>query len=261
MESPIEQPTNTQTSLKPKQKFEGKVMKTSLQGAILDIGEKLPGFLHISQVIIVDKPDAIVRNLEEVIKVGDTINVWVRRVLKDHVELTMREPLGLEWREIQPENVYHGKIVRLEQFGVFVEIGAERPGLVHVSEISHNYVRVPSEVVKIGDEVDVKVLEVDKRKKQIKLSMKALQEAPEPEEVEQKRPAKKGKAKQEVEVEAPAEEIIPDPTFMEIALRQAMDRAEKRKPQISNRVKRAKDLDSEHDEIFDRTLKGKQNQD
>ena len=51
MESPIEQTSSTQTSLKPKQKFEGKVMKTSLQGAILDIGEKVPGFLHISQAV------------------------------------------------------------------------------------------------------------------------------------------------------------------------------------------------------------------
>ena len=218
----------------------------------------MPGFLHISQVINLAKPDEVVKNLEDIIKVGDIVSVWVRRVLKDHVELTMHEPLGLEWREIQPEMVLHGKIVRLEDFGAFVELGAERPGLVHVSEISHNYVRVPSEVVKIGDEVDVKVLEVDKRKKQIKLSMKALQEAPEPEETEQKRPARRGKARQEVEAEAPAEEVIPDPTFMEIALRQAMDRAEKRKPQIPNRVKRAKDLESEQDDIFDRTLKGKQ---
>jgi len=54
--------------------------------------------------------------------------------------------------------------------------------MVHVSELSHNYVRVPSEVVKVGDEVDVKVLEVDKRKKQIKLSIKALQNEPGEEE-------------------------------------------------------------------------------
>lgn len=68
----------------------------------------------------------------------------------------MREPLALEWREIAPDMVLHGKVVRLEAFGAFVELGAERPGLVHVSELSHNYVRVPSEVVKVGDEVDVK---------------------------------------------------------------------------------------------------------
>jgi len=59
--------------------------------------------------------------------------------------------------------------------------------MVHVSELSHNYVRVPSEVVKVGDEVDVKVLEVDKRKKQIKLSIKALQNEPGEEEAAPKR--------------------------------------------------------------------------
>lgn len=68
MESPIEQTSTTQTSLKPKQKFEGKVMKTSLQGAIIDIGEKVPGFLHISQVVNVVAPDAVVKNLEDIIK-------------------------------------------------------------------------------------------------------------------------------------------------------------------------------------------------
>ena len=152
--------------------------------------------------------------------------------------------------------VLHGKVVRLENFGAFVEIGAERPGLVHVSELSHNYVRVPSEVVKVGDEVDVKVLEVDKRKKQIKLSMKALQDEPEVEAAPQKT-ARKGKAKKEVEV-VEEETELPDPTYMEIAMRKAMDRAEKRKPEITNRIKRAKMItETEADEIYERTLKAK----
>jgi len=112
-------------------------MKTSLQGAILDIGESMPGFLHISQVINASAPDTPVIKLEDVIKVGDTVTVWVKRILKDHLELTMKEPLALEWREIQPNMVVHGKVVRLENFGAFVDIGAERPGLVHVSELSH----------------------------------------------------------------------------------------------------------------------------
>ena len=133
-----------------------------LQGAIVDIGENLPGFLHISQVVDSANPNAAVINLEDVLKVGDTLSVWVKRILKDRVELTMKEPLELEWREIKPDMVLHGKVVRVENFGAFVEIGAERPGLVHVSELSHNYVRVPSEVVKVGDKVDVKVLEETK---------------------------------------------------------------------------------------------------
>ena len=256
MDNTIETPSANEPKLKPKQKYEGKVMKTSLQGAIVDIGENLPGFLHISQVVDSANPNAAVINLEDVLKVGDNLTVWVKRILKDRVELTMREPLELEWREIKPEMVLHGKVVRLENFGAFVEIGAERPGLVHVSELSHNYVRVPSEVVKVGDEVDVKVLEVDKRKKQIKLSMKALQDEPEVEAAPQKT-ARKGKAKKEVEV-VEEENELPDPTYMEIAMRKAMDRAEKRKPEITNRIKRAKMVaETEADEIYERTLKAK----
>jgi len=64
-------------------KFEGKVMKTSLQGAIIDIGESLPGFLHISQVVNTVHPDTPVINLEDTLKIGDTITVWVKRILKD----------------------------------------------------------------------------------------------------------------------------------------------------------------------------------
>lgn len=259
MENLIEMPSINEQKLKPKQKYEGKIMKTSLQGAIVDIGENLPGFLHISQVVDNANPKAAIINLEDVLKVGDIVTVWVKRILKDRVELTMKEPLPLEWREIKPDMVVHGKVVRLEDFGAFVEIGAERPGLVHVSELSHSYVRVPSEVVKVGDEVDVKVLEVDKRKKQIKLSVKALQAEPEI-EATPKKTSRKYKAKKELE-EVEEENELPDPTYMEIAMRKAMDRAEKRKPEITNRIKRAKMVaETEADEIYERTLKGKEEQ-
>ncbi len=259
MDSPIEQ--STDLALKPKQKFEGKVLKTSLQGALIDINNALPAFLHISQVLNPEKPEEIVKNIDEVIKIGDLVTVWVKRVLKDHIELTMKEPLALDWREITPGMVLKGKVARLESFGAFIELGAERPGLVHVSELSHNYVKLPSEVVKVGDEVEVKVLDLDKRKKQIKLSMKALQEEPE-QAAEDKKPARKGgkPAKKEVE-EVVEEEIIPDPTFMEIALRQAMDRAEKRKPQIQGRLKKTYSVDSETEDIFERTMRSKQSRD
>ena len=91
----------------------------------------------------------------------------------------MIQPLALEWREIKVGESVKGKVVRLEKFGAFVEIGAERPGLVHISEMAHGYVKVPGDVVKEGDEIEAQVLEVNRRKKQIKLSMKAL--LPEPE--------------------------------------------------------------------------------
>jgi ribosomal protein S1 len=86
----------------------------------------------------------------------------------------MIEPPLLDWNEIDKDMVVKGKVIRLEKFGVFVDIGAERPGLVHISELTHGYIKTPGEVVKEGDEVEVKVLGVNRRKKQIKLSMKAL---------------------------------------------------------------------------------------
>ncbi|HHX07839.1 MAG TPA: 30S ribosomal protein S1 [Chloroflexi bacterium] len=262
MDKPIEQSNNEQDqTITAKQKFEGKVIKTSLQGALVDIGSKLPAFLHISQVVDPADAEKVVSNLDTVLQVDQVVNVWVKRVLKDHYELTMREPLQYEWRELAPEMTLKGKVVRLESFGAFVEIGAERPGLIHVSELSHNYVRVPSEVVKVGDEVDVKVLEVNRRKKQIKLSMKALQENPEELYVQAAPSKRKGKGGKQEVVEEVDEEVIPDPTFMEIAMRKAMDRAEQRRPEITSRIKKAKGLDNEADDIFDRTMKTKQSND
>ena len=260
MDAPVENKKEKPT-IKPKDKFEGKVLKTSLQGALIDISYPLPAFLHISQVIDPANPDAVLKTLDDVIKVDDVVTVWVRRVLKDHIELTMHEPLAYEWRDLAPEMVVHGKVLRLESFGAFVEIGAERPGLIHVSELSHNYVRVPEEVLKVGDEIDVKVLEVDRRKKQIKLSLKALLETPEVEAPEPKRAGRKGKGHKQEVVEEPEEEVIPDPTYMEIALRKAMDKAEQRLPEIASRVKKAKSFNSEADEIFERTMQKKINKD
>ena len=94
----------------------------------------------------------------------------------------MIKPLDLEWRDIKKGMTVKGQVVRLEKFGAFVEIGAERPGLIHISEMAHGYVRQPSDVVKEGDEVEAQVIDVNRKKKQIKLSLKALQPEPVKEE-------------------------------------------------------------------------------
>jgi ribosomal protein S1 len=111
-----------------------------------------------------------------VVKEGDTVTVWVRKAdaQAGRIDLTMVEPLGLEWDEIKTGQVYTGRVVKLERFGAFVDIGAERPGLVHISELATYRVEEVSEIVKPGDEVQVKVLGVDSRKRQIKLSIKAV---------------------------------------------------------------------------------------
>lgn len=243
-------------ALQPKTHMTGKVIKITLAGAIVDVGEKVPGVVHISQLRA--EP---VNRVEDVVQVGQNVDVWVRRMRDDRVELTMVEPLKLEWREIKAEMLVKGKVTRLETYGAFVDIGAERAGLVHVSEISHDYIKSPAEVLKEGDEVEAKVLEVDRRKKQIRLSIKAAQ--PKPEEIlaevkaEPKRARSSKKGKKEAEAIEP-EPKEPELTTMEIAYREAMERSKgtkKSAPTKSNKSKSA--MNKEQEEIFNRTLENR----
>lgn len=229
--------------LQRKSKFTGTVVKTTLAGAIVDIGLGIPGVVHISQLQA--EPT---NRVEDVVKVGQTVEVWVRRVdpKKDRIELTMVEPLNLEWRELTKGMVVHGKVSRLEKFGAFVEIGAERPGLVHISEMTHGYIKSPGDILHEGDEVDVQVLDVNRRKKQIKLSMKALEE----------KPQKAGKPAQEKET--PEAKEPPVPTAMEIALREAMERSNAKTPAAKPRNKaKSAPNNAEIEQIVARTLKNK----
>ena len=239
--------TNTvsETTLNPKEKTKGKVIKITLAGALIDLGQSLPGVIHISQL----SKDAV-NKVEDVVNVGDEIEAWVRRIKKDRVELTMIEPLALEWKEIEPEMVVKGKVVRLESYGAFVEIGAERPGMVHVSELTHGYVKTPGEVVKEGEEIEAKVLEVNRKKKQIKLSIKALEtdvEEFKPEKRENKRRGKSsggGTRKDLIEALQSDEPKEPELTAMQIAWQEALNRsgAEKHHKNKSSVTKEQEDL-------------------
>ena len=237
-------------ALEPKTKLSGKILRTTLAGALVDIGQDLPGVIHISQL-----QKEAVNKVEDVVKEGQTVDVWVRRVKKDRVELTMIEPLGFEWKEIQPDMIVKGKVVRLETYGAFVDFGAERPGLIHVSELTRGYVKTASEVVKEGEEIEAKVLEVDRRKRQIRLSMKALQpevvveEKPEREERrgKGKRRSKKQEEKYEMEPEAPSE---PQVTAMQIAWQEALEKSKGRR----SRAKSYKSVSEEQEDLLHRTL-------
>src|SRR5690349_4684181 len=238
-------------TLEPKTKLNGKILKTTLAGALVDVGQTIPGVIHISQL----SKDPV-NKVEDVIKEGQTVDVWVRRVKKDRIELTMIQPLALEWKEIEPEMIVKGKVVRLEAYGAFVDIGAERPGMVHVSELAHGYVKTPGEIVKEGDEVEAKVLDVNRKKKQIKLSMKALEpevEEFQPAKKEIKKSGKRGPKKEAVEAAPQEEEKEPELTVMQIAWQEALHKA---KAEKAYQVKRAKSkISREQEDLLERTMK------
>jgi ribosomal protein S1 len=239
-----------EVALDPKAKLSGKVLKTTLAGALIDVGQPLPGVIHISQL----SKDAV-NKVEDVVKEGQVVDVWVRRVKKDRIELTMIEPLALDWKEIEPDMVVKGKVVRLETYGAFVEIGAERPGMIHVSELAHGYVKTPNEIVKEGDEIEAKVLEVNRKKKQIKLSMKALEpeiEEFKPAKKENKRGSKPGSRKETAEAIQPEEPKEPELTAMQIAWQEALNRSGDGKDFKLRKNKAA--VSQEQEEILNRTL-------
>lgn len=219
------------TDLKRGMKIEGKISKTELYGAFVDVGLERDGLIHISQL-----KRGRVNRVEDVVKEGDSVEAWIHKVDKDRgrIELTLIKPADLEWRDIKPGMQVQGKVVRLEDFGAFVDIGAERPGLVHVSEMSEGYVRSPSDVVSEGDEVPVTIIDLDRKKRQISLSMK--DQTYEEEEVE----------------ELPEEE---PPTAMEVALKAALEKAEEEEPAESEAKHKAKKEDETREDILERTLK------
>jgi len=262
--------------LEPKTLFKARVLKVSLAGAVLDIGIGKPALLHVSQIEVPENTQN--KKVDEILKAGDEIDVWVKKITRkdgeERIEMTMIKPLDLEWREIKVGDTVKGKVVRLEKFGAFVEIGAERPGLVHISEMAHGYVKVPSDVLKEGDDIEAQIIDVNRRKKQIKLSMKAIQ--PEPEVIQEERPtpaapsgataprrekktARKPRQKSETDnsalLETVNEPVEPEPTYMELAMRAAMEKARDKKQKQETR--RDKAASSEQDEILARTLENK----
>jgi small subunit ribosomal protein S1 len=221
--------------LEPSQKVVGVVIKIELFGAFVDIGAEMPGLLHISQL-----KRGNVNRVDDEIKEGDEIEVWIQKVDRaaKRIELTLIKPVTMRWNKLKVGDTVQGEVVRIENFGAFVDIGAERSGLVHVSEMGDDYVKDPNEHVKVGEQVSVTIVEIDRKKKQIRLSMKTSLEQLE-------------------DLDDEVEEEIP--TAMEIALRQALDGDE-----MTDQIRESKESKvsvgkerGEMEDIFSRTLKSK----
>ena len=167
----VEPPKFSWNDLEPGMQVEGKVVRLERFGAFVGIGADMDGLVHVSEMGTgrVGKPS-------DVVSEGDVITVWIKDVDRKsrRISLTMVEPPEVDIRSLRPDMVLTGSVVRLESFGAFVDIGAGRDGMIHVTEMGRGYVGSPSEIVSVGDEVQVRVLEVDPRRGRISLSMKDL---------------------------------------------------------------------------------------
>lgn len=154
---------------------EGTVRNLTNYGAFIEIEEGIDGLLHISDMSWTKK----VSHPSELLKKGDRVRCVVLTVDQEK----MRVALGLKqmtedpWVRAVPERylpgmVVRGKVTKITNFGVFVELEQDLEGLLHVSELADHKVENPQDEVKIGDEIDVKILRVDTVERKIGLSRK-----------------------------------------------------------------------------------------
>jgi small subunit ribosomal protein S1 len=162
--------------LQPGQVLEGTVQRMTDFGVFVDIGG-VDGLVHVSELAWhrVEKPS-------DVVKEGDKVQVKVLKVDKENerISLSIKETQPGPWAKVGEQfkqgDVVTGTVKRLVSFGAFVEIAPGVEGLVHISQIANRRVATPGEVLKEGQEVQVKVLDVVPSEQRVSLSIRAVEE-------------------------------------------------------------------------------------
>lgn len=162
------------------QTYTGTVRSLTSYGAFVDIGG-VDGMIHISELSW-----NRIKHPSDVVSVGDTVEVYIKALDAEHKKISLGykkiedNPWEILKRDYPIGSVVKAKIVGLTTFGAFASILPGIDGLIHISEIAYNHIGNPAEVLQVGDEVDVKILDVDFEKKRVSLSIKALLEPPAP---------------------------------------------------------------------------------
>lgn len=168
----------------------GKVTGVVDFGAFIEFGDNLEGLVHISEIAWqrIDDP-------KEYLKVGDEVKAQIIAIDNGKISLSVRNLIADPWLEVAAHykigEVVRGKVLKLNPFGAFVELDSDIHGLAHISELSYRKLNAPSEILKIGDVYDFKIISIEPGKHRLGLSYKSLHEQkPEekPEEKEIKEP-------------------------------------------------------------------------
>ena len=157
-------------------------------GAFVDL-EGIDGLIHISELSWnhVDHPS-------EVVEVGEEVQVKVLEVDRDRerISLGLKQTRKDPWQEIvERVNVgetIHGRVTKLVSFGAFVEVAEGVEGLIHISELADHHVETPDEIVRSGDEVDARIIDVDAKRRRLSLSLRPKKEEHEEGEDREDRP-------------------------------------------------------------------------
>lgn len=156
------------------QVVEGTVKNVTDFGAFVDIGG-LDGLLHISEMSW-----GRIEHPKKVFKVGDELKVLIKEINGTKIALSLKFDETNPWLNAEEKyaigNVVKGKVARMTEFGAFVELEAGIDALLHVSQISKAHVEKPADVLKVGQEIEAKVVDFNAENKKISLSIKALEE-------------------------------------------------------------------------------------
>jgi small subunit ribosomal protein S1 len=161
--------------LQPGQVVEGKISNIVDFGAFVDL-EGIDGLIHISELSW-----SHVNHPSEVVSIGDTVRVKVLDIDRERqrISLGLKQTQEDPWQRVLNDykegDVVDGKVTKIVAFGAFVQILPGVEGLVHISELAQHHVESPAEVVRPGDELKVKILEVDESRRRLSLSVKRVE--------------------------------------------------------------------------------------
>ncbi|PJI10042.1 MULTISPECIES: 30S ribosomal protein S1 [Clostridium] len=166
------------SSIKVGEKREGVVVRLTNFGAFVDLGG-VDGLIHLSELSW-----KRVKKASDVVNVGDKVEVYVLEADKEkgRISLSLKDVSEDPWNNVNSEfkvgNIVEGTVCKIVDFGAFVEIADGVEGLVHISQISEDKILKVSDVLKVGDKVKVKILDIDSEKDRISLSIKEAAEKP-----------------------------------------------------------------------------------
>ena len=151
---------------------EGNVKNVTEFGAFIDLGG-VDGLLHISEMSW-----GRIESPKKVFKVGDTVKAFIKDIQGEKVALSMKFPDQNPWADAEEKfavgNVVTGKVARMTDFGAFVELVPGVDALLHVSQIAREHIEKPADVLKVGQEIEAKIVDFNLDDKKISLSVKAL---------------------------------------------------------------------------------------